>query len=779
MTHLIENLVDLHSVAIGELVTSRQESPRLPSGLTLEPVAYQGPYVFETKYGREPRETAHEAETKLNVKPHTVQTRDSVEEDNMRARIPLSLNREEKRKKRKELLNRLQGLESVLHKLEDKKRQVNVRDGNKLSGRVVVTATALPERRLLSSKRTPKPNSVWMGEDYEVDMSHLPAEIGRAHKRNSAALRTSTGFDSSREEHGRTNRNKRKTPDFEIKQSQPNSMREAKQREVLSEREKRRKKLMRACEAALKDVSRHTFSWIFAEPVNTVALGLFDYHTIIKQPMDFGTISKKLKGGAYNTAAEFCSDMRLVFSNCATYNKPDTDAAKMGVSVHQHFEARWRAIQDELDGEEQRQRDEDVAIAQTPADAFTEQQHLPEQVNYSPKHPATATIGATTRLMTYEEKCQLSETLTNLPQDKINRVIQIIQERNAIQPDTSDGEIELELEALDNDTLWRLQSFVSSTATRQQPEVNHSYFEKCSNVVSVQDGLPLVQPSSVDVDKMKIAPSSSKSSSSSTSSSSSSSDSQSAKKMSEEGADSAPCKITTEEPGNVKSMLPQKHSTLVEASVTRPVGDASQIIRNGPQQSVVAIQNVDSWSKLNDSNDVQQNELKAQAHPEHNTAQDDLLLEFKKREQEQKQRAKDRVEYQKALDHARQKKEQEVKAEYEKLRQEAEEAEATERVAKLEAREEAKREREMARAKARADIQKMQQSIHLEEQREMMTEFGKQEFGGEWGTANPIQQMDSIRGTKDSSDMNKACLHAGNEQQAAKGSSSSSSSSSS
>mmetsp|Transcript_6106 Transcript_6106/g.21431 ORF Transcript_6106/g.21431 Transcript_6106/m.21431 type:complete len:86 (+) Transcript_6106:2366-2623(+) len=85
----------------------------------------------------------------------------------------------------------------------------------------------------------------------------------------------------------------------------------------------------------------------------------------------------------------------------------------------------------------------------------------------------------------------------------------------------------------------------------------------------------------------------------------------------------------------------------------------------------------------------------------------------------------------------------------------------------------------MARAKARADIQKMQQSIHLEEQREMMTEFGKQEFGGEWGTANPIQQMDSIRGTKDSSDMNKACLHAGNEQQAAKGSSSSSSSSSS
>jgi len=39
-------------------------------------------------------------------------------------------------------------------------------------------------------------------------------------------------------------------------------------------------------------------------------------------------------------------------------------------------------------------------------------------------------------------------------------------------------------------------------------------------------------------------------------------DSQSAKKMSEEGADSAPCKITTEEPGNVKSMLPQSAGNL-------------------------------------------------------------------------------------------------------------------------------------------------------------------------------------------------------------------------
>lgn len=36
------------------------------------------------------------------------------------------------------------------------------------------------------------------------------------------------------------------------------------------------------------------FAWPFKKPVDAEKLKLPDYHTIIKQPMDFGTIKKRL-----------------------------------------------------------------------------------------------------------------------------------------------------------------------------------------------------------------------------------------------------------------------------------------------------------------------------------------------------------------------------------------------------------------------------------------------------------------------------------------------------
>ena len=47
---------------------------------------------------------------------------------------------------------------------------------------------------------------------------------------------------------------------------------------------------------------KHQFGWPFRTPVDTKMLGVLDYHTVIKQPMDFGTIKKRLDNNYYWSA---------------------------------------------------------------------------------------------------------------------------------------------------------------------------------------------------------------------------------------------------------------------------------------------------------------------------------------------------------------------------------------------------------------------------------------------------------------------------------------------
>jgi hypothetical protein len=63
-----------------------------------------------------------------------------------------------------------------------------------------------------------------------------------------------------------------------------------------------------------------------------------DYLTVIKSPMDFGTIRKKIS--KYSEKAEFISDCNLVFSNCRIYNKPGTLPAVLCERV----DAYWKQL---------------------------------------------------------------------------------------------------------------------------------------------------------------------------------------------------------------------------------------------------------------------------------------------------------------------------------------------------------------------------------------------------------------------------------------------------
>ena len=91
----------------------------------------------------------------------------------------------------------------------------------------------------------------------------------------------------------------------------------------------------------------------FLEKVDPIALDIPDYLDIISHPMDFGTIFKRLEPEdengvpletTYYTDADpdkFANDVRLVFANAFTYNKPDELVYIQAEKLAQLFEREW------------------------------------------------------------------------------------------------------------------------------------------------------------------------------------------------------------------------------------------------------------------------------------------------------------------------------------------------------------------------------------------------------------------------------------------------------
>jgi len=100
----------------------------------------------------------------------------------------------------------------------------------------------------------------------------------------------------------------------------------------------------KVCLTILKKLMHHKYGWVFNEPVDTVKLCIPDYHLIIKNPMDFDTIKKKLESFHYSNLEEFVYDVRLTFLNAITYNPIDHDVYKMAQTLSSFFENQWNKM---------------------------------------------------------------------------------------------------------------------------------------------------------------------------------------------------------------------------------------------------------------------------------------------------------------------------------------------------------------------------------------------------------------------------------------------------
>ncbi|XP_007229120.3 bromodomain-containing protein 4 isoform X1 [Astyanax mexicanus] len=107
---------------------------------------------------------------------------------------------------------------------------------------------------------------------------------------------------------------------------------------------------LRYCLGIVKEMfaKKHAaYAWPFYKPVDVDALGLHDYHDIIKHPMDLTSIKEKLENRQYRDAQEFAADVRLMFSNCYKYNPPDHEVVAMARKLQDVFEMRFAKMPDE------------------------------------------------------------------------------------------------------------------------------------------------------------------------------------------------------------------------------------------------------------------------------------------------------------------------------------------------------------------------------------------------------------------------------------------------
>ncbi|XP_020587261.1 transcription factor GTE4-like [Phalaenopsis equestris] len=229
------------------------------------------------------------------------------------------------------------------------------------------------------------------------------------------------------------------------------------------------------CGVLLSKLMKHNHGWVFNSPVDDVALGLPDYHRIIKNPMDLGTVKSRLSKNWYKTPREFAEDVRLTFHNAMTYNPEGQDVHIMAKQLLQIFEERWPVIEADLayfhyppslkrplpiDPRKTLER-LDSTVHHSAVDLKTKSMNQKTDIGRPPASKKPKAKDPNKRDMTFDEKQRLSDNLQKLPSEKLDLIVQIIKKRNFSLSQHED-EIEVDIDSVDTETLWELDRFVTN-----------------------------------------------------------------------------------------------------------------------------------------------------------------------------------------------------------------------------------------------------------------------------------------------------------------------------
>ncbi|GLE03758.1 hypothetical protein PINS_up012660 [Pythium insidiosum] len=522
--------------------------------------------------------------------------------------------------------------------------------------------------------------------------------------------------------------------------------------------------VLKKCHAILKSLMASPKAGPFLVPVDPVALGVPDYFDVIKEPMDFGTIRHNLEGGFYEDPAVFVEHVRLVFSNAMLYNAAHSQVHIFAAKLSEDFEKRIKGLNVKLQREFDVERVNGGSIKlkrdrKSETTTTTSKKHkggrgakgntrssvddkeglimsLKEDIErlkatleqLQPTSSRTTTPKLTKAAsrpfkmedlteeelnepMTQADKARLSADIRQLPQDKINRVLQIIAESVPVSKLANDNdEVEIDINSFDTRCLRMLEGYVRENGIgrkRKRPAPKkaptngpathrlksakaaaqniQSRKELLKNQLAAIDGsngntsLGASQPESAAKPDTEVTQSKADDRESSSDSSSSSSDSSDSDSESESDSDSD---------GGVplqRSPVLIGGPTLSQLSDMNSRSDSKKIRDEASSADTVRVENRGAWSLLAQKESSTTNSL---MQPEENqssslwmSARSMEQMKQQKIQQKEKERV-DELEAQRRRDHELREKEKE--REREEVERQKLEQEAAQRVAREE-----------------------------------------------------------------------------------------------
>lgn len=103
-----------------------------------------------------------------------------------------------------------------------------------------------------------------------------------------------------------------------------------------------------ACRALHKRLQSHKSAGWFLYPVDPVRDGAPDYFSVIKTPMDIGTMGAKLDSGHYANRLEYEADIKLIIKNATTYNGPSSPVHKTALELGAFFDKQCQRVTNTL-----------------------------------------------------------------------------------------------------------------------------------------------------------------------------------------------------------------------------------------------------------------------------------------------------------------------------------------------------------------------------------------------------------------------------------------------